>query len=185
MIERERRAEFPEKLTNWAGHRAGGVRRLFDDDSGRPGDVVFETNLLHRLEAWAAAIGKKEPGIPRVLLLVGGPGNGKTEAIESTVRWLDRSFGAGSGLLNALQIAFSPPDGIVPRVVDIKLGDLPGLDGRGSLVVVQDASVVTGQETRTAAQMLLAELDATLADGADGIYLCCVNRGVLRSESVV
>ena len=161
------------------GHGGGGVRRLFDDDSGRPGDVVFETNLLHRLEAWSAAVGRKEPGIPRVLLLVGGPGNGKTEAIESTVRWLDQSLGVGSGLLDALRVAFAPADGIVPRVVNIKLGDMPGLDGRGRLSVVQDASVVTGGETRTAAQMLLSELEATLSDPTGGIYLCCVNRGVL------
>jgi len=179
MTEGDGGAEFPAKLLDWAGHRAGGVRRLFDDDSGRPGEVVFETNLLHRLEAWADAFGRKEPDLPRVLLLVGGPGNGKTEAIESTVRWLDRALGTGAGLLEGLRIAFSPPDGIVPRVVHIKLGDLPGLAGHGGLSIVQDASVVTGGETRTAAQMLLAELESTLSDGSDGIYLCCVNRGVL------
>jgi len=178
-MEGERSAEFPDKLTHWAGHRAGGVRRLFDEDSGRPGDVVFETNLLHRLEAWTVAFAGKDPDIPRVLLLVGGPGNGKTEAIESTVRWLDQSFGASSGLLDVLRTAFSPADGIVPREVNIKLSKLPGLEGRGSLVVVQDASVVTGNETRTAAQMLLAELEETLSDCTDGMYLCCVNRGVL------
>lgn len=179
MTDGEARGEFPAKLVNWAGHRAGGVRRLFDDDSGRPGDIIFETNLLHRLEAWAGAFGRKEPGVPRVLLLVGGPGNGKTEAIESTIRWLDASLDAGSGLVDALRRAFSPPDGIVPRVVDFKLGNLPGLDGRGNLIVVQDASVVTGRETRTAAQMLLAELKATMSDDTGCAYLCCVNRGVL------
>lgn len=179
MTEGDGGAEFPARLLDWAGHRAGGVRRLFDDDSGRPGEVVFETNLLHRLEAWADAFGRKDPGLPRVLLLVGGPGNGKTEAIESTVRWLDRALGTGAGLLEGLRVAFSPPDGIVPRVVHIKLGDLPGLAGHGGLAIVQDASVVTGGETRTAAQMLLAELESTLSAGSDGIYLCCVNRGVL------
>ena len=172
-------AVFPARLMDWAGHRAGGVRRLFDDDSGRPGDVVFETNLLHRLEAWADAFGRKEPCLPRILLLVGGPGNGKTEAIESTVRWLDRALGSGAGLLDSLRIAFSPPDGIVPRVVHVDLADLPGFAGHGGLSIVQDASVVTGGETRSAAQMLLGELDAMLSQGSDAVYLCCVNRGVL------
>jgi hypothetical protein len=173
------RAEFPERLVNWAGHRAGGVRRLFDEESGRPAVVVFETNLLHRLEAWAGAFGRKMPSIPRVLLLVGGPGNGKTEAIESTVVWLDRSLGGRSGLVDALRVAFAPDDGIVPRVVNLNLAGLPGLEGRGNLAIVQDATVVTGGESRTAAQMLIAELGATLSAGANGIYLCCVNRGVL------
>jgi hypothetical protein len=184
MTGSEGEAEFPAKLVNWAGHRAGGVRRLFDEGSGRPGDVVFDTNLLHRLKAWTSAFGRKEPHIPRILLLVGGPGNGKTEAIESTVRWLDQSLGTGSGLLDALRIAFSPRDGIVPRVVDIKLGELPGLEGRGSLAIVQDASVVTGQEMGTAAEMLLAELEVTLSDDAGGVYLCCVNRGVLDDAMI-
>jgi hypothetical protein len=46
-------ALFPAQLLNWARNRSGGVRRLFDAGSGRLGQVVFETNLLHRLEAWA------------------------------------------------------------------------------------------------------------------------------------
>jgi len=172
-------AEFPAQLVNWAGHRAGGVRRLFDDESGRPGSVVFETNLLHRLEAWATAYAGSEPGTPRILLLVGGPGNGKTEAIESTVRWLDSSLGAGSSLVSTLAKTFSPEDGIVPRVVDVDLRDVGGGDAAGRLSVVQDASVVTGIETRTAAQLLLSEISAALDDADGQAYLCCVNRGVL------
>ena len=119
MIEGEPLAEYPEKLVNWAGHRSGGVRRLFDDASGRPGNVVFQTNLLHRLEAWTASFAKSEVGTPRVLLLVGGPGNGKTEAIEADHRVARRIAGADLGLLNALRIAFAPPDGIVPTSLPI------------------------------------------------------------------
>lgn len=170
---------FPAELVNWAGHRAGGVRRLFDDDSGRPGSVVFETNLLQRLEAWAAAFARQEAGTPRILLLVGGPGNGKTEAIESTIRWLDAALGIGSGLVTALARAFSPADGIVPRVVEVELREHGGGAGRGRLSVVQDASVVTGVESRTAAQLLLAEISSALGAGDGRAYLCCVNRGVL------
>jgi hypothetical protein len=179
MSTADARPEFPTELLNWAGHRAGGVRRFFDDSSGRPGDVVFETNLLHRLKRWTEAVGKKEAGTPRIVLLVGGPGNGKTEAIESAVRWLDQSLGACSNLINALRVAFSPADGIVPRIVEIKLGALPNMVGRGNLSIVQDASVVTGGGALTAARLLIDELEATLSDNSGGIYLCCVNRGVL------
>src|SRR5262249_22199983 len=82
-------APFPAGLLGWAGHRAGGVRRLFDEGSGRPGNQVFRTNLLHRLGEWVGQIASGEHTAPRVLLLVGGPGNGKTEAIEETARLLD------------------------------------------------------------------------------------------------
>ncbi len=42
---------FPAGLLDWAGHRGGGVRRLFDENSGRPAGEVIETMLLARLRA--------------------------------------------------------------------------------------------------------------------------------------
>lgn len=170
---------FPAGLQNWAGNRSGGVRRLFDDSSGRPGDTVLTTNLLDRLKTWAAQSGREAAGQPRVLLLVGGPGNGKTEAIESTVRWLDEALAAGGALLRALGDAFSPADGIAPRLVEVDLERLLGRSGGGVLSIVQDASVVTGVETRTAANLLRDELRRATQAGRRETYLCCVNRGVL------
>jgi len=170
---------FPAGLQNWAGNRSGGVRRLFDDTSGRPGDTVLTTNLLDRLKAWASGFGAQPSERPRMLLLVGGPGNGKTEAIESTVRWLDDSLGAGERLLTALGDAFSPEDGIAPRLVNVDLAGLLGRDGLGTLSIVQDASVVTGMETRSAASLLREELRRAAQADRREIYLCCVNRGVL------
>ena len=170
---------FPAGLQNWAGNRSGGVRRLFDEASGRPGQRVLATNLLDRLKAWAGGIPGQADDIPRVLLLVGGPGNGKTEAIESTVEWLDNAIGAAGALLAALQGAFSPADGIAPRLVEVDLDTLLGRGQLGILTVVQDATVVTGAETRTAAQLLRDELGRATAPGRRETYLCCVNRGVL------
>ncbi len=170
---------FPAGLQDWAGNRSGGVRRFFDDTSGRPGNMVLTTNLLDRLKAWATGFPAQAPGMPRVLLLVGGPGNGKTEAIESTVRWLDDALGADGALLAALKTAFSPADGIAPRLVDVDLASLLDRNYLGSLSIVQDASVVTGVETRTAAHLLRDELRQATALGRRETYLCCVNRGVL------
>lgn len=173
-------APFPAQLLNWAGNRSGGVRRLFDDESGRPGQAVFETNLLHRLEAWAGRIVSGPDSVPRILMLVGGPGNGKTEAIESTVGWLDAALVADGKLAAELRKSFFPPEGTaVPRLVRV---DTKGL-GAGSrqlgLSIVQDASAVVGAAGKQAAQLLLEELDAVQAAGPDEAYLCCVNRGVL------
>lgn len=76
---------LPAGLLDWAGHKSGGVRRLFHSAGGRPtGDVVF-TPLLARLGGWCNAIASGLEGTPRIVLLVGGPGNGKTEAIEFTM----------------------------------------------------------------------------------------------------
>jgi len=173
-------APYPAQLLNWAGNRAGGVRRLFDDTSGRPGKAVFETNLLHRLEAWAGSIASGPGGVPRILLLVGGPGNGKTEAIESTVAWLDVSLGAGGKLASELKKSFFPPEGTaVPRLVRVDTSGF-GPDARAlGLSIVQDASAVVGATGKQAAQLLLDELDAVQGAGPGEAYLCCVNRGVL------
>lgn len=173
-------APFPAQLLNWAGNRSGGVRRLFDAGSGRPGQAVFETNLLHRLEAWARSIASGPDGVPRILLLVGGPGNGKTEAIESTVGWLDAALGAEGELAAKLKKSFFPPEGTaVPRLVRVDTLGLGANSRKLGLSIVQDASAVVGATGKQAAQLLLDELDAVQAAGPEEAYLCCVNRGVL------
>jgi hypothetical protein len=172
-------ASFPAGLQNWAGNRSGGVRRLFVEASGRPGKTELRTNLLDRLEAWVFNFSKRASGAPRVILLVGGPGNGKTDAIESTIRLLDKDIGAGGALVASLKEAFAPPDGIAPRLVEVDLDQIVGGGGLGALSIVQDASVVTGRETRTAAQLLRDELKRATEAGRPETYLCCVNRGVL------
>ncbi|ACA15998.1 conserved hypothetical protein [Methylobacterium sp. 4-46] len=175
---------FPVELQNWAGNRSGGVRRLFDDASGRPGETVLRTNLLDRLGEWARTFSKRAPGAPRILLLVGGPGNGKTEAIESTIRWLDEGVGANGALVALLRNAFAPPDGIAPRLVCVDLDQVMACEGLGTLAIVQDASAVTGGETRTAAQLLRDELKRAVEAGRRETYLCCVNRGILDDALV-
>jgi hypothetical protein len=167
--------DFPAALLTWAGHRSGGVRRLFDESSGRPGGKVLTTNLLNRLEAWASAYARAEAGTPRILLLVGGPGNGKTEAIESTIGWLDEASQSGGELVATLGRLFSPASGLVPRLVAVELGRQGG--SGAILSVVQDASVVTAGDGKSSARCLIDELGQAIA--SDGVYLCCVNRGVL------
>ena len=171
---------FPAQLLNWAGNRSGGVRRLFDSESGRPGKAVFATNLLHRLEGWAGSIAASPSDVPRILLLVGGPGNGKTEAIESTVGWLDAAFAAEGKLAAELRKSFFPPEGTaVPRLVRVDTSSLGSGSRALGLSIVQDASAVVGAAGKQAAQLLLDELDAVEAAGPAEAYLCCVNRGVL------
>jgi hypothetical protein len=173
-------APFPAQLLNWAGNRSGGVRRLFDASSGRPGKDVFETNLLHRLEAWAGSIASGPDSAPRILLLVGGPGNGKTEAIESTVGWLDAALGANGKLEGELRKSFFPPEGAaVPRLVRVETAGLGSGLPRLDLSIVQDATAVVHSAGKQAPQILLDELEAAQAAGPRDAYLCCVNRGVL------
>ena len=169
-------APFPAQLLSWAGNRSGGVRRLFDEQSGRPGVTVFRTNLLARLQQWCADIGASKEGTPRIVLLVGGPGNGKTEAIETTMVWLDGALGCRGALVDALQAAFAPEDGKVPRTIRVAAGSLASPGRPLSLSIVQDASVVAGAGGQTHASLLLQELAAAMAPGASDLATLCRKR---------
>lgn len=172
--------KFPGALLEWAGHHSGGVRRLFDQNSGRPNKDVLRTNLLSRLEAWTQQLVTGISPPPRILLLVGGPGNGKTEAIESTINWLDEAFGCKGDLVKELARTFLPQDGgAVPRIVHVDASALCTLSRPLELSIVQDASVIFGCEGRTSARLLIEELCSALDGPSSKVYLCCVNRGIL------
>jgi len=171
---------FPKDLVEWAGHHSGGVKRLFDSHSGRPGKELLRTNLISQLESWAARVASGSPDTPRILLLVGGPGNGKTEAIEHTINCMDRGLAAEGKLVEELSKPFHPPIGqAVPRLVRVDAGNLAAVPRSLELSIVQDASATAGHEGRPAPELLIEEL-LTLLDGPETChYLCCVNRGVL------
>lgn len=170
---------FPQDLVEWAGQHSGGVKRLFDAGSGRPGKTLLRTNLIGKLESWAAHVASGTPGTPRVLLLVGGPGNGKTEAIEHTINCLDHGLAAHGRLVDALSKEFHPEQGKVPRVVNAKAGTLATPPRILDLQIVQDVSVTAGKEGMAAPVLLIEELRSALNGSDSSLYLCCVNRGVL------
>lgn len=171
---------FPEGLLEWAGHRKGGVRRMFSDSNGRPSGRLIKTSLLQRLRAWAEDIAAGKSDAPRIVLLVGGPGNGKTEAVEDAIRELEVSLALDGEIRAKLAPLFNPNDGsTVPRRVSVDTGEL-GAARSLDLVLVQDASVGdTDDSTSTPAQCLVVDLETTLAAGSSAIYLACVNRGIL------
>lgn len=170
---------FPRDLVEWSGTRSGGVKRLFDPDSGRPGKSLLRTHLIDRLEAWTTAIATEEQGTPRVLLLVGGPGNGKTEAIEHTIFSLDNALSTGGQLINELGKAFNPEGGDVPRVVESDAGRFASPARPLSLSIIQDASQPSGHEGKAAPALLIDELTKAWAGNTHDLLLCCVNRGIL------
>lgn len=174
------RAAYPAALVDWAGHHSGGVKRLLDANSGQPNKQLLRTNLLSLLETWTNQLAESTVGVPRIVLLVGGPGNGKTEAIESTIRWLDESLGCNGQLIEELSKAFHPPAGIaVPRLVHVDAGKLAISDRTLGLDIVQDASATAGHEGKAASVLLVEELGRLLSGPTSQAYLCCVNRGVL------
>ncbi len=173
---------FPDRLLDWAGHRAGGVRKLFHDQSSRPSGGVIRTGLLERLEAWVSNLIGGNAESPRVILLVGGPGNGKTEAIEACIRRMDEEARLDGKLVHSIARQFSAGAGqAVPRLASSRITNLPNGQPGFELAIVQDASTsgdISGPENAPH-RVLLAELEKYAVAPAGTVYLACVNRGVL------
>jgi hypothetical protein len=179
---------YPEGLLDWAGHRGGGVRKPFRTGSGRPTGTRIETPLVSRLRKWSDTI-VADASAPRTVLLVGGPGNGKTDAIESCIEFLDSSLGTNGQIYEALAAQFVVASGqLPPRKASIDLSahgtSIPG-HLKGHLDLVQDATESDPRTGGAAEELLLQELAVRLETPQTGLYLCCVNRGILAHAATV
>jgi hypothetical protein len=178
--EQSNNPDFPAGLIEWAGHRSGGVRKPFYEASGRPCKVVIDTPLLLRLRQWAQQVAAS-PATPRTLLLVGGPGNGKTEAVEDVLRSLDAAFGLGGKLNGEFTHHFSGGSGkSIPRLVSANVGAAGASMGVEAVCVVQDASVNDPTRPKASlAELLVGDLTDFANKESKRIYIACVNRGIL------
>jgi len=172
--------EFPKSLLEWAGQRSGGVRKPFFEASGRPCKVVIDTPLLTRLRAWAIDI-IASSSTPKSILLVGGPGNGKTEAVEDMIRALDEALKLDGTLTSLFSSLFSGSTGQpIPRKATV---DLAGRSHTGQIEqisIVQDASVTDSNASHCSpAELLVGDLASLVRPNSKTIYIACVNRGIL------
>ena len=174
------KAEYPAGLVEWAGQHGGGVRKPFYESSGRPCKVVIDTPLLLRLRGWAQEVASS-PTAPRAVLLIGGPGNGKTEAVEDVLRTLDASFKVAGRLTSEFTSRFSGDGGkSIPRLVSFALGDAGKDVGIDDICVVQDASVSDPTRPKeSTGELLVRDLLSMVNTGSTHAYIACVNRGIL------
>jgi len=179
-------SKHPEGLLNWSGDKAGGVKKLFYAGSGRPSGDVISTSLLVRLESWAKAVASGEPGAPRAVFLVGGPGNGKTEAIEFTIQMLDDAMRLNGGLRGELAAIFSGQAGVQPgRLVTAKRANFPSHSKVRAISIVQDGSEAEYGNPASPAEHLCNDVRSLLGQDSGHIYMACVNRGVLDDALIL
>jgi hypothetical protein len=177
-------SDFPEGLLLWAGHRDGGVKKPFRKGTGRPAGARIQTPLLLRLAAWAKRLATGE-AVPTAILLVGGPGNGKTDAVDGLVEDLDHALDLGGKLFDTFGAAYAGGNAAnPPRCVEVDLRLLlvdPPTHLRRTVKIVQDATEADPKlHPGKSAQTLLLEDLENVAENTDGnIYICCVNRGKL------
>ena len=117
--------KFPTGLLRWSGYREGGVKKPFRSDSGRPAGKRFNTPLIARLSEWIEQLITIPESAPRLILLVGGPGNGKTDAVESCIEKFDCRLNANGKLFEAFAKRFSTGvNQVLPRSVSVYLPDI-------------------------------------------------------------
>lgn len=177
--------KYPEGLLDWSGDKAGGVKKLFYKESGRPVGDVVKTGLLDRLRAWARDIAEGNPDAPHAVFLVGGPGNGKTEAVEFTIDQLDAAMRLGGGLRDELSRRFTGLQGPSSRRVETQETKFPERSGITTLAIVQDASEAEQGDSATPAECLCDDIRALMEDAGSQVYMACVNRGVLDDALIL
>jgi hypothetical protein len=169
-------------LLDWHGYGIGGVRVPFRS-AGRPSGGTIRTPVIDRLDELATDLAAGA-STPRWIFLVGGPGNGKSEAVEAFIKALDSAFDGGGALTTLARTKFTATTGVARRI-ELLASELDGQLGAnfegsiGRLVIVQDASAMDTQgDSGQALVDDLVEL-SPIEPNRSPIYLCCVNRGVL------
>ena len=176
---------YPVGLIPWSGSKKGGVRQPFQQDSGRPLNEQLVTPLVKKLSDWAASVTKGKEETPTAVLLVGGPGNGKTDSVEGVIEAFDRLIGANGKLLVKFSDLYKTGESALPpRQAEVTFEDLLPNNSNIDPVIrlVQDATEKDpARPDETAESLLLEELREILTGQYRGIYLCCVNRGILAN----
>ncbi len=114
-----------------------------------------------------------------MVLLVGGPGNGKTEAIEFTIDKLDAALELSGALVEALKSQFLRDDASTPRHAFSDISILSNGRHPYQLFIVQDASVRDDLIDRSPADLLIDDLRKLVEGNSHQVYLACINRGIL------
>lgn len=164
---------FPARFLKWTGSRDAAVKRPFVQSSSKPTSELIKTNLLVRLEEWAKALGNEGADVPRAIFLAGGPGNGKSAALEYVVQKLCALYyNVAPELEQRYQVR------TLPRKVEVR-GDFAGYN---KLVIVQDATIPGGTNLGSD-EALINDLRGHVIGHQDTLYLCCINRGILAQAT--
>ena len=168
---------FPNKFLYWSPSCEGLVKKPFlDGDSSRL-TPVFPTNISRRLDEWVDKIINKDE-CPRCIFLVGGTGNGKSEAVEQLIFNLSEKIENGKKIKQSLQDEFekSIKAGFINRKVTVN----HSIGKFKSLHLVQDASGV--EKNKSPQKCFIEDLKEIVLGSSDEIYICCINRGIIAES---
>lgn len=164
---------MPDALMSWSGSASGAVQVVFEDKFGNPCRKAYETQLIRRIHSLSEQV-RDGKIAPKVVMLAGGAGNGKTHAVQHLLEQIAEDK---TGL--ASEFRKRSKDRLVK--FDLRSTDKPlfskQIQGVKQLWVVQDASEADPSGA-TPEDLLNSAIKEAL--GSEGIMLLvCVNRGVL------
>ena len=172
-----------EELLSWHGHSSGGVHVPFQQRSNPLGETI-KTNIVLKLRDLAHQIATSNTSHPRVIFLVGGPGNGKSETVQDFLLALDKELCLGGELCDVLRAKFNPNPKLPRKVevipADLAIGQEKFKEYVGRLILVQDATA-TESVSGNAARELVDDLISlkSLTTHPVPVFVACVNRGLL------
>ena len=160
--------QYPYAFRNWFSSNIGGVRLPMNENSGRPlGDSIIEGNIHHLIREMICDFKLKKGKF--LCVLVGGPGNGKTDLMEFASEVFFKEFGL-DGVIGKriLKEGFKKNN----RKAKFEHGDL-------TLNLVQDASQ---RDSYTHSPLASLYNDFEEFEQCKNVLtLICINRGVLEN----
>jgi hypothetical protein len=160
--------EFPYQFENWFSSNEGGVRRPFKNDSGRPlGDSLIE-GRIHKLINSMVQKYIELPG-KYICILVGGPGNGKTDLME---------YAAKQFILRNSEDWTYWQKKILSKFNENNRQASIDLTNGSKLILTQDASQrdINSKDFCEAIYNDLRQID----EMTSGLCIICMNRGILE-----
>jgi len=158
--------KYPEFFFRFSGSKHESVKKIGNTQSGWNMGGLIKSRLLLNLESLAAEIQNGVHSSPVCIFLVGGPGNGKTEAADFFLR---RVYGQD----------FLPSFETKNSRLFFHNRVSSGIEG---VVVVEDATELSLGELRKDIDDYVFRNNPT-SPQSNYLYLCCVNRGVLAKET--
>lgn len=158
--------KFPFNLTHWGANKPTAVRIPFSNKSGRPAGKVIKNKLIITLDEWIDSTDRINN-----ILLIGGPGNGKTDALEYIIDGLINKYSLDSNIKDQLSSMVQTNQRNL--VVHINSSSFPFK----KIVAVPEAS--TGTDKLSKEEALYDDFKNYL-DTDNILYISCINRGVLE-----
>jgi len=161
---------FPDALLNWSANKSSAVRVSGQEQTGRPMGRTIENKLIMALNHWIADL--ENQTISNILLL-GGPGNGKTDTLDWIIQKLISHCGLSKTSIDN-EIGKSTSKAIRRCEIDTSKNKRFKFD---KIVTVAEAT--SGDNGKSAAECLFEDFNSFIDDDKV-LYISCINRGVLE-----